>query len=58
MLALQLAQAAQRRLQGRVHRHRRAARDVQTHIDNAMTALEACKNQFVNVIRERDEAQA
>jgi hypothetical protein len=56
MLALQLAQAAQRRLQGHVHRHRRAARDVQTHIDNAMIALEACRNQFVNVIRERDEA--
>jgi hypothetical protein len=46
------------RLQGHVRRHQRAARDAQTHIDNAMTALEAHRNQFMNAIRERDEAQA
>jgi predicted transcriptional regulator len=58
MLALHQAQTTQCRLQGHVRRLRRAARDAQTHIANAMTALEARRNQFVNAIRERDEAEA
>jgi hypothetical protein len=56
MLALHQAHTAQCRLQRRVRRLRRAARDAQTHIANAMMALEACRNKFVNAIRESDEA--
>jgi hypothetical protein len=41
-----------------VPRLRRVARDAQSHIANAMTALEAGRNQFMNAVRERDEAQA
>jgi hypothetical protein len=58
MLALHQAQTVQHRLQGHVHKLRKAARDAQTHIANAMIAMEARRNQFVNAVRERDEAYA
>jgi hypothetical protein len=58
MLELQRAQAAQRRLRVHVHRHKRAARDAQHHIDNAMMALEARRVQFMNTVAKRDKAHA
>jgi len=58
MLELQRAQAAQRQLQGHVHRHWRVAREAQRETDNAITALEACRVQLVNAIAERDVARA
>ena len=42
MLELQRAQAAQRKMRERVHRHKRTVRAAQNEIGNYMTALEAC----------------
>ena len=58
MQELQRAQAAQRRMRGHVHRHRRVARAAQNEIGNFMTALEARRGQFICAIIERDVARA
>ena len=58
MQELQRAQAAQHRMRGRVHRHRRVVRAAQNVIGNYMTALEAHWGQFVHVVTERDAARA
>ena len=54
MQELQRAQAAQRRMRGRVRRHRRAVRAAQHEIDNFTIALEARRRQFGHVVAERD----
>ena len=41
-----------------MHRHWRVAREAQRETDNAITALEACRVQLVNVVAERDVARA
>jgi len=58
MLELQQAQATQRQLCGRVHRHQRAAREAQRETNNAIIALEAHRVQLVNAIAKRDVARA
>ena len=58
MQELQRAQAAQRRMRGRVHRHQRAVRAAQNEIGNYMIAFEAHWGQFVRAIVERDVAIA
>ena len=42
----------------RVRRHKRAVRVAQNEIGNYMTALEACRGQFVHAVAERDAARA
>ena len=58
MLALQQAQAGQRKLCKRVRKHRKAFSDAQAEIQNYHTALQARRNQVENAVRERNEAQA
>ena len=58
MQELQRAQAAQRMMRECVHRHKRAVRAAQNEIGNYMTALKACRGQFVHVVAERDAAIA
>ena len=41
-----------------MRRHRRAVRAAQNEIGNYMTALEACRGQFVRAVAERDVAIA
>ena len=55
---LQRAQAAQHRMRGCVRKHQRAVRAAQNEIGNYMTALEACRGQFVRAVAERDAAIA
>ena len=58
MQELQRAQAAQRRMRGRVRRHRRAVRAAQHEIDNFAIALEAHRRQFGRAVVERNVARA
>ena len=58
MQELQRAQAAQRRMRGRVCRHRREVRVAQNEIGNYMIALDTRRRQFLHAIAERDAARA
>ena len=58
MQELQRAQAAQRRMRGHVHMHRRVVRATQNEVGNYMIALEARRGQFVHAVAERDAARA
>ena len=57
MLALQQAQAGQRKLRKRVCKHRKAFSDAQAEIQNYHIALQAHRNQVKNAVRERNEGQ-
>ena len=41
-----------------MRRHQRAAKEAQRKTDNAITALEACRVQLVNVVVETNAARA
>jgi len=58
MLALQQAQAGQRKLCKRVCKHRKAFSDAQAEIQNYHTTLQARRNQVENAVKERNEVQA
>jgi len=56
MLALQQAQAGQRKLRKHVRKHRKAFSDAQAEIQNYHTVLQARRNQVENAVRGRNEA--